>query len=444
MQVTQTLNEGLKRGYTITVTTAELEAQVQEKLLEAQPEIEMKGFRKGKVPMAILRKQHGPRLLGDAMQSAIDTAMKEHFEATGDRPALQPEVKMQNGETWAEGQDVVVEMTYEALPPIPELDVGKISLKKLIVKAEGAAVDEALTNLAGSAQSFEDRKKGAKAKDGDQIVIDFKGSVDGDFFEGGTAEDYPLVLGSKSFIPGFEEQLTGAKVGDEVSVNVTFPEAYGAKHLAGKAAVFACTVKAVKEPKPAEVNDELATKYGAADLTALKAQIAERLEAEYAGAARAVLKRSLLDQLDALVTFDLPSKLVDAEASQIAHQLYHEEHPDDHGHNHGEIATTDEHKALAVRRVRLGLVLAEIGRKAEVTVTDAEMTQAVLAAARQYPGQERQFFEFVQKNPQMQQQLRAPLFEDKVVDHIVALAKVTEKTVTKEALQKEVEKLDEM
>jgi trigger factor len=444
MQVTQTLNEGLKRGYTITVTTAELEAQVQEKLLEAQPEIEMKGFRKGKVPMAMLRKQHGPRLLGDAMQSAIDAAMKDHFDTTGDRPALQPEIKMQNGETWAEGQDVVVEMTYEALPPIPEVDASKIKLAKLIVKAEDAAVDEALANLAGSAQSFDDRKKGAKAKEGDQIVIDFKGSVDGDFFEGGTADDYPLVLGSKSFIPGFEEQLTGAKVGDEVSVNVTFPEAYGAAHLAGKAAVFACTVKAVKEPKPAEVNDELAKKYGADDLAALKAQIAERLEAEYAGAARAVLKRSLLDQLDGLVTFDLPSKLVEAEASQIAHQLYHEEHPDDHGHNHGEIETTDEHKTLAVRRVRLGLVLAEIGRKAEVTVTDAEMTQAVLAAARQYPGQERQFFEFVQKNPQMQQQLRAPLFEDKVVDHIVALAKVTEKTVTKEALQKEVEKLDEM
>jgi trigger factor len=444
MQVTQTLNEGLKRGYTITVTTAELEAQVQEKLLEAQPEIEMKGFRKGKVPMAMLRKQHGPRLLGDAMQSAIDAAMKQHFDTSGDRPALQPDIKMQNGETWAEGQDVVVEMTYEALPPIPEVDAGKIKLAKLIVKAEDAAVDEALANLAGSAQSFDDRKKGAKAKDGDQIVIDFKGSVGGDFFEGGTADDYPLVLGSKSFIPGFEEQLTGAKVGDEVSVNVTFPEAYGAANLAGKAAVFACTVKAVKEPKPAEVNDELAVKYGAADLTALKAQIAERLEAEYAGAARAVLKRSLLDQLDALVTFDLPSKLVEAEASQIAHQLYHEEHPEDHGHNHGEIETTEEHKTLAVRRVRLGLVLAEIGRKAEVTVTDAEMTQAVLGAARQYPGQERQFFEFVQKNPQMQQQLRAPLFEDKVVDHIVGLAKVTEKTVTKEDLQKEVEKLDEM
>ncbi|OZA07519.1 MAG: trigger factor, partial [Rhodobacterales bacterium 17-64-5] len=274
--------------------------------------------------------------------------------------------------------------------------------------------------------------------------IDFKGSVDGEAFEGGAAEDYPLVLGSNSFIPGFEAQLVGVKVGDEVSVNVSFPAEYGAKHLAGKAAVFACTVKAVKEPKPAEVNDELAKKFGAEDLAALKAQIAERLEAEYKGAARSVMKRSLLDQLDGMVQFDLPANLVEAEAGQIAHQLYHEEHPDDHGHNHGSIEPTDEHKALAVRRVRLGLLLAEIGRKAEVTVTDAEMTQAVLAAARQYPGQERQFFEFVQKNQQMQQQLRAPIFEDKVVDHIVAMAKVTDKEISKETLQTAIEALDEM
>ncbi|NJS39538.1 MAG: trigger factor [Rhodobacteraceae bacterium] len=444
MQVTETLNEGLKRGYTITVTSAELDAKVQEKLLEAQPEVEIKGFRKGKVPLAILKKQFGQRMIGDAMQEAIDTAMKDHFDKTGDRPALQPEVKMVGGETWKEGQDVVVEMTYDALPPIPEIDAGKIKLNRLIVKAEAAAVDEALTNLAATAQSFDDRKKGSKAKDGDQITIDFKGSVDGELFEGGSAEDYPLVLGSNSFIPGFEAQLVGAKVGDEVSVNVDFPAEYGAKHLAGKAAVFACTVKAVKEPKPAEVDDELAKKYGAEDLAALKTQIGERLEAEYKGAARAVLKRALLDQLDGMVKFDLPANLVEAEAAQIAHQLYHEEHPDDHGHNHGEIETTDEHKTLAIRRVRLGLLLAEIGRKAEVTVTDAEMTQAVLAAARQYPGQERQFFEFVQKNPQMQQQLRAPLFEDKVIDHIMAMAKVTDKEVSKEDLQKAVEALDEM
>lgn len=444
MQVTETLNEGLKRAYTITVTAAELDAKVQEKLVEAQPEIEMKGFRKGKVPLAILKKQFGQRLLGDAMQDAIDGAMKDHFDKTGDRPALQPEVKMVDGETWSEGKDVVVEMSYEALPPIPDLDASKIAIEKLVVKASDADVEEALKNLASNAQSFDDRKKGAKAKDGDQIVIDFKGSVDGEFFDGGSAEDYPLVLGSKSFIPGFEDQLVGAKVGDEVSVNVTFPAEYGAAHLAGKAAVFACTVKAVKEPKPAEVDDELAKKYGAEDLAALKGQIAERLEAEYKGAARAVMKRALLDQLDGLVKFDLPARLVEAEAAQIAHQLWHEEHPNEHGHNHDHIEPTDEHKVLAERRVRLGLLLAEIGRKAEVTVTDAEMTQAVLAQARNYPGQERAYFEFVQKNQQVQQQLRAPIFEDKVVDHIVAGAKVTEKEVGKDDLQKAVEALDEM
>ena len=444
MQVTETLNEGLKRGYTITVSAAELEAKVQEKLVEAQPEIEMKGFRKGKVPLAILRKQFGQRLLGDAMQDAIDGAMKDHFDATGDRPALQPEVKMVEGETWKEGQDVVVEMTYEALPPIPDVDAGKIVLERLIVKADEASIDEALKNLAETAQSFEDKKKGTKAKDGDQITIDFKGSVDGELFEGGSAEDYPLVLGSNSFIPGFEAQLVGTVVGDEVSVNVTFPAEYGAQHLAGKDAVFACTVKALKKPVAAVVDDELAKKYGAEDLAALKGQIGERLEAEYTGASRAVLKRSLLDQLDALVKFDLPANLVDAEAAQIAHQLWHEEHPEDHGHNHDAIDPTDEHKVLAERRVRLGLLLAEVGRKAEVTVSDAEMTQAVLAQARNYPGQERAYFEFVQKNAQIQQQLRAPIFEDKVVDHIVKAATVTDKEISKDELQKAVEALDEM
>lgn len=444
MQVTETLNEGLKRGYTITVTAAELEAKVTEKLLEAQPEVEIKGFRKGKVPLAILKKQFGQRILGDAIQDAIDGALKNHFDTTGDRPALQPEVKMVDGETWKEGQDVVVEVAYDALPPIPDVDAGAITLERLVVKADEASVDEALKNLAETAQDFEDRKKGTKSKDGDQVVIDFKGSVDGVEFEGGAAEDYPLVLGSNSFIPGFEAQLVGAKAGDEVSVEVTFPEEYGAAHLAGKAAVFAVTVKAVKAPKAAEIDDELAKKFGAEDLAGLKGQIAERLEAEYKGASRAVLKRALLDQLDALVKFDLPSKLVEAEASQIAHQLWHEENHDHQGHDHGEIAPTDEHKALAERRVRLGLLLAEIGRKAEVQVTDAEMTQAVLAQARQYPGQERAFFEFVQKNPQMQQQLRAPIFEDKVVDHIVAGAKVSDKEVGKDDLQKAVEALDEL
>ena len=444
MQVTETLKDGLKRGYTITVTAAELEAKVTEKLLEAQPDVEIKGFRRGKVPVAIMRKQFGQRLMGDAMQEAIDGAMKDHFDATGDRPALQPDVKMVGGDSWKEGMDVVVEMAYECLPPIPELDASVITLDRLSVKADDASVDEALKNLAASSQAFADKEEGAKAEDGDQVTIDFTGSVDGVEFEGGAGTDHPLVLGSNSFIPGFEAQLVGSAAGDDVMVNVTFPEAYGAKHLAGKAAVFACAVKAVKKAIPAEINDELAKKYGAEDVAALKGQISTSLENEYKGAARAVMKRALLDQLDALVKFDLPAALVDAEANQIAHQLWHEENPQEQGHNHGSIETTDEHRTLAERRVRLGLVLAEVGRKAEVTVTDAEMTQAVLAAARQYPGQERQYFEFVQKNQQVQQQLRAPIFEDKVVDQIVAAAQVTDKEVSKEDLQKLVEALDEM
>ncbi len=442
MQVTETLNEGLKRGYNIVVAADELSAKVDEKLVEAQPEIEMKGFRKGKVPMALLKKQYGQRLMGEAMQESIDGAMSKHFEDSGDRPAMQPAVKMTNDD-WKEGDDIHVEMSYEALPTIPEVDLKKIKLEKMIAKADEASVDEALANLAETAQDFADRKKGTKAKDGDQVTIDFLGKVDGEAFEGGAAEDYPLVLGSNSFIPGFEAQLVGVKLGEEVEVNVTFPEEYGAENLAGKDAVFGCKIKAVKAPKAAEINDELATKFGAEDLAALKAQITERLEAEYAGAARAVQKRHLLDALDKMVKFELPPSLVEAEAGQIAHQLWHDENPDVQGHDHPEIEPTDEHNTLAERRVRLGLLLAELGQKAEIQVTDAEMTQAMMNQARQYPGQEREFFEFVQKNSQMQQQMRAPLFEDKVVDYVFELATVTDKEVSKDELQKAVEAMDD-
>ncbi len=442
MQVKETLNEGLKRAYTITIPGKELDEKVDEKLKDAQPEIELKGFRKGKVPMALLKKQFGPRVMGEAMQEAVDGAMGKHFEDSGDRPAMQPEVKMVN-EEWKEGDDIVVEMSYEALPEIKQPDLKKIKLEKMVIKATDADIEDALKNLAETAQNFEDRKKGAKAKEGDQVVIDFAGSVDGELFEGGSAEDYPLVLGSNSFIPGFEDQLIGVKAGDEVDVKVTFPEEYGAENLAGKDAVFACKIKAVKAPAAAKIDDDLAKQYGAESLDDLKKQIGERLEAEYAGASRAVMKRALLDALDKKAKFDLPPSLVEAEASQIAHQLWHEENPDVQGHDHPEIETTDEHRKLAERRVKLGLLLAEMGQKAEVEVTDSEMTQAIMNQARQYPGQEREFFEFVQKNPQMQQQLRAPLFEDKVVDYAFELADVKEKEVSKEELEKALEALDE-
>ena len=440
MQVTETLNEGLKRAYSITVPAADLDTKVNEKLVEAQPEIEMKGFRKGKVPMALLKKQFGQRLLGEAMQETIDGAMSKHFEDSGDRPAMQPEVKMTN-EDWKEGDDVEVSLSYEALPTIPEVDFSPVSIEKLVVKPADADIQDALDNLAKSAQNFE--AKDGKSEDGDQVVIDFLGKVDGEAFEGGAAEDYPLVLGSNSFIPGFEEQLVGAAAGDAVEVNVKFPDEYGAEHLAGKDAVFECTVKEVKAPATAELNDELAQQFGAESLDALKEQIVDRLGQEYAGAARAVLKRGLLDQLDDLVSFELPPMLVSAEAGQIAHQMWHEENPEVQGHDHPEIEPTEEHTKLAERSVRLGLLLAELGQKNEIEVSDSEMTQAIMNQARQYPGQEREFFEFIQKNAQAQQQLRAPLFEDKVVDYILELATVTEKEVTKDELQAAVEALED-
>ncbi|WP_308917339.1 trigger factor [Jannaschia sp. LMIT008] len=440
MQVTETLNEGLKRAYSITVPASELDAKVDAKLAEAQPTVEMKGFRKGKVPMALLKKQFGLRLMGEAMQESIDGAMSKHFEETGDRPAMQPKVEMAN-QDWKPGDDVAVALSYEALPDVPEVDFSDVAIERLVVKPAESDLDEALKSLASSAQTFE-AKDGA-AEDGDQVVIDFKGSVDGEYFEGGTAEDYPLVLGSNSFIPGFEAQLAGATAGDEKVVEVTFPEDYQAENLAGKQARFECKVKEVKAPAEAALDDELAKRFGAEDLNALKGQIAERLKAEYAGAARQVVKRRLLDQLDGKVDFDLPPSLLQAEADQIAHQLWHEENPDVQGHDHDKIEPTEEHTKLAERRVRLGLLLAELGQKAEVTVSDQEMTQAIMQQARQYPGQEREFFEFIQKNPQAAQQVRAPLFEDKVIDHILDQAEVTDRTVSKEELQAELEKLEE-
>ncbi len=442
MQVTETLNEGLKRGYAITVTAAELDAKVEEKLKEAQPSIEMKGFRKGKVPMALLRKQHGQRLMGEAMQDSIDAAVREHLDTSGDRPAAQPEMKMTNNE-WQPGDDVQVDVTYEKLPDIPAVDFAKISLERMVVKADDAAVQEALDNLAASPQAVSYEPKKTQAKKDDQVVLDFVGKIDGEAFEGGAAEDYPLVLGSNSFIPGFEDGLLKVKAGETKDVEVDFPADYQAPNLAGKKAVFTCTIKEVRAPKAPAIDDELAKKFGAEDLAGLKTQIADRLEAEYKGASRALAKRALLDALDKEVSFDLPASLVDAEAGQIAHQLWHEENPDVQGHDHPEITPTDEHKSLAERRVKLGLLLADIGQKAEIKVTDQEMTQAIMNQARQYPGQERQFFEFVQQNAQFRQQLQAPLFEDKVVDHIFDAATMTDKEVSKEDLQKAVEKLEE-
>jgi trigger factor len=442
MQVTETLNEGLKRGYNIHLTASSLEEKVDAKLAEAQPEVEMKGFRKGKVPLPLLKKQFGERMMGEVMQESIDEALRGHFEETGDRPAMQPDVKVTN-EDWKPGDDVEIAVNYECLPEVPEVDFKALKLERLTALVEDSEVDDALENLAESANNFEDRKKGAKAKDGDQLVINFLGRVDGEPFDGGAADDYPLVLGSNSFIPGFEEQLVGCKADDEKDVKVAFPADYGAENLAGKEAVFECKVIAVKEPKPAQIDDELAKQYGSDDLAALKSQVSERLALEYSTAARNILKRGLMDALDDVVKFELPPSMLNAEAEQIAHQLWHEDNPDVEGHDHDPVEPTDEHKKLAARRVRLGLFLAELGGKSEIKISDAEMQNAVMEQARQYPGQEQQYLDFIQKNEQALQQIRAPLFEDKVVDYILELADVSDKAVSKDELQKALEALSE-
>ena len=442
MQVTETLNEGLKRAYNILLTANQLEESVQGKLIEAQPTFEMKGFRKGKVPMSLLKKQFGQQIMGEVMQESIDNAMKEHFDNTGDRPAQQPSMEMKDGDSWKQGDDVEVSISYERLPDIPEVDFKKIKLKRMVVEVDDKAIKEGLENLAKNAQNFEDRKKGSKSKDGDQLNINFLGKIDGEAFEGGAGEDYPLVLGSNSFIPGFEEQLVGKKAEDKVEVKVSFPEDYNSKNLAGKNAIFDCVINAVKQPKPAVIDDEMAKQFGSEDLKSLKEQLKERLGAEYVAAARQLTKRELMDSLDKMVKFELPESLVDAESSQIAHQLWHDENPDVEGHDHPEIETNDEAKKLGERRVRLGLLLAELGRKNEITISDQEMQQSVFEEARKYPGQEKEFFEFVQKNEEIQQQLRAPLFEDKVVNFVFELSTITEKKVSKDELQKAIESED--
>ncbi|MEM1382036.1 MAG: trigger factor [Pseudomonadota bacterium] len=439
MQITETKSEGLTREYQIVVSAADLEAKTTEKLETVRADFQMKGFRKGKAPLPLLRKMFGKSVLGEVVQETLDETLRAHLADTGHRPAMQPDVQVKN-ESFDEGEDLNLEIKYECLPDVPDLALTEIALERKTVEVDDTAVEEALGRLAESATDYEARDEGAAAEDGDQVVIDFLGKVDGEAFEGGEAEDYPLVLGSNQFIPGFEEQLVGAAPGEDRAVEVTFPESYGAEHLAGKAAVFETKIKEVRAPKAAGIDDALAERYGAEDLAALKEQIKERIGQEFAGASRQLVKRRLLDALDDLVTFDLPPSLVEAEAKSVAQQLRREEDPE--GEEQAEVEPSDEHRSLAERRVRLGLLLAEIGTRQGVEITDQELTQAIMAQARQYPGQERQFFEFVKQNRQALEQIRAPLYEDKVVDVILGEAQVTDKPVTREALQEELDGLD--
>ncbi len=443
MQIVEKSGEGLSRVYGVTVPLADLTERLEARIAEITPTLSIKGFRPGKVPPAHVKRMFGKSLMSEVVEQAINETTQKVFEDNNIRPAGDPDLKPEGDiQAVVDGKaDLTFELAVEIMPEFEPADMSKVSLTRPVYEPSDAEVDEAVAELAKQNRTYEPRKgKSTKSKDGDMVVIDFVGRVDGEAFEGGSATDTELVLGSGQFIPGFEEQLVGAKPGDEVLVKVSFPEQYQAAHLAGKAAEFTTTVKEVKAPVDSEANDELAQRLGLEGLDKLKELLKVNLESQYAGASRFKLKRALLDVLDEKHDFPLPPKMVEAEFGQIWAQVQQDKEagslPPEDAEKSDETLQT-EYRKIAERRVRLGLVLAEIGRVNQVQVTDQELAEAMRAEAMRYGPQAQQIFDFFRQNAQAQAQLRAPIFEDKVVDLILSQAQVSDEKVSKEDLMKE-------
>ena len=439
MQVTVTNTDGLKRELKIQVPAQDLEARLGAKLEEMKNQVRLKGFRPGKVPVSHLRKTFGKQVMGEIIQEAVGESSQKALADEALRPAFQPSIDLEGEiqEVMDGKADLTFKMSFEVVPTFDLADFSKVSVERLVAEVKDADIDEALKRLAENQKNFEPRAEGAKAEDGDLLTIDFVGKIDGVAFDGGSAEDANLELGSGRFIPGFEEQLVGVKVGDEKTVNVTFPAEYGAEQLAGKDAVFDVKVKEVKAPAEVAIDDELAKRFGFDALDKLREALAEQIKSDYTRMSRAHLKRAMLDKLDELHDFELPPSMVEQEFEQIWQQFQHElshqnKTADDLDQPEDEVKA--EYRKIAERRVRLGLVLAEVGEKNSISVTEQELSQALAERARQFPGQERQLYQYYQQNPQAVQELRAPIFEDKVVDFIAELADVTDKPVSRDEL----------
>jgi trigger factor len=440
MQVKETSADGLKRAYDVVVEAAEIEQRVDKRLDELKKTIKMPGFRPGKVPVTLLKKQYGRSVMGEVLEQAVNEGSQQAINDNELKPALRPKIEVKSFE---DGKDLEFSMELEVLPDVPSVDLKVIELTRLKAGVTDEAMTEALDNFGKRFQEYEPPAKARKSKDGDRVTIDFVGKLDGEEFEGGKADDFPLVLGSGSFIPGFEDQLTGKKADEEVEVKVTFPESYGAENLAGKDAVFDVKIKEIAEPKPVELTDDLAKGQGFDDLEALKTAIRENMEREYGSVARARVKRSLLDHLADNVKFDVPAGMVDLEFEAVWKQIEEElkKNPDQTDKSEDELKA--EYKDIAERRVRLGLILSDIGQANELQVEQGELQQAMFEQARRYPGQEKQVFDYFQKNPQAIEQLRAPIYEDKVVDFILEMAKVEDKDVSVEELMKDPDEADD-
>jgi trigger factor len=443
MQTKQTVNEGLKRAYLITITAAELAAKIDAEIKKIAPQVRMPGFRPGKVPANLVRKMHGEALHGQVVNDTIRESVDKLIRDEALRPAMQPEVGL--NEDYEEGKDAAVTVSLEVLPTIEAPSIEGLKLEKLVVPVTDAQIDEALGNIASQNKSYKDAAKTKKAAEGDQLIIDFVGKLDGVEFEGGKAEDAALVLGSNTFIPGFEDQLVGVKTGQEKTITVTFPENYQAEHLAGKEATFDVTVKAVKVETETTVDEDFAKSLGLDSLDKLREIMKGQLEQQTAGLTRTQMKRALLDQLAAGHSFEVPGTMVEAEFQQIWAQLQQEAaREEDAAAALKQIEDEkDEYRSIAERRVRLGLLLSEIGQANGVEVTQQEMGMLIQQAAMQYRAEDRErFVQYVQSEPMVAAQLRAPLYEDKVVDFLFDKAEVTEREVTVEELQAAIEAED--
>jgi trigger factor len=441
MQVTETLNEGLKRELKVVVPAKDLEARMTERLEELKATAQIRGFRPGKVPLGHLKKVYGKSAMAEVVQKSIETSSAEALSEKKLKPAYQPEIVLPEEEKEVEAvmsgeADLAFTMNFEIVPDIEVKDFSNLKVEKLVVDVTDEHVDDALKAVSEQYKDFEERD--GAAEEGDRVTISFVGKIDGEAFEGGTADDVPLELGSGSFIPGFEEQLTGVKAGDEKVVKVAFPEDYGVEHLAGKAAEFDVKVGKVEKPKPTSIDDAFAEKLGMENVDALKDTVRQRIAEEFEGMSRAKLKRDMLDALDAEYQFELPEKLVDQEFDAIWAALEREMQAE--GKTFEDEDTTEEearadYRKIAERRVRLGLVIGTIGEQADVKIADEELQRGLMEKARQYPGQEKQVFEFYRNNPQALVEIRGPIFEQKVVDHICGSIEIPERKVSRDTLQ---------
>jgi trigger factor len=443
MQIAETLNQGLRREYSLVIPAAAIAARVDTRLAEVSKTIRMPGFRPGKVPPNLVRKMHGDALRGEALQAAVNDSVQQLLSDSAVRPATQPQVDLEGNP--GEGDDVAIKVSFEILPTVTDINIDGLTLEKLVVAPDEDTINEALTRLSAQDQRSEPAPANHKAKTGDTVVIDFEGRVDGKLFDGGKGEGMRVTIGSGQLIPGFEDQLIGAKANDERVVKVTFPADYNVATLKGQPAEFAIVVRGVEKPVETVIDDEFAKGFGIDSLDALKEILKDQLDTELGNLTRTHLKRKLLDTLAARHDFEVPESMVDSEFGQIWAQIEQEisQDADPEAMRTQMEAERGDYRRIAERRVRLGLLLSEIGQRNNVSITQAELNRLIGQEAARYPGEQQKVVKFLQENPMALAQLRAPLYEDKVVDFLIAKAELTERFVSRGDLEAAIEDEDE-